>query len=63
MARLRAALGCSPGDLFEPSDGARGIPVFGGDDEDDILRERLKEAAGGLVDGPSFLRARIVGRA
>jgi hypothetical protein len=38
------------------------VPVFGGDDEDDIIRERLKHADGRLVDGPSFLAALLRGR-
>lgn len=63
MVRLCEALGCTPGDLFELVDDGHRVPVFGGDDEDDIIRERLKEAEGELIDGPSFLRALIDGRA
>lgn|GEM_PF-59850 len=62
LARLCEALGCGPGDLFELVDDGHRVPVFGGDDEDDILRERLKEAKAELIDGPSFLRALIDGR-
>ena len=59
VARLCEALGCTPGDLFELVDDGHRVPVFGGDDEDDIIRERLREADAELVDGPSFLEALI----
>ena len=62
LVRLCEALGCTPGDLFELVDDGHRVPVFGGDDEDDIIRERLKHADGRLVDGPSFLAALLRGR-
>lgn len=63
IARLCEVLICTPGDLFEVVDDGHRVPVFGGDDEDAIIRERLHEVGGDLVDGPSFLRALIEGRA
>ena len=63
MARLCEVLDCKPGDLFEFVDDGHRIPVFGGDDEDDVIRGRLGETDKNLIDGPSFLQALITGRA
>ncbi len=59
LARLCEVLGCAPGDLLELVDDGHRVPVFGGDDEDDIIRERLKHADGTLIDGRSFLEALV----
>ena len=63
LARLCAILRCEPGELFELVEDGHRVPVFGGDDEDDILRKRLRESETELIDGPTFLEALIDGRA
>ena len=63
LGRLCAVLQCGPGELFELVDDGHNVPVFGGDDEDDILRARLRESSRDLIDGPSFLQALRDGRA
>ena len=55
IVRLCEALACKPGDLFELVDDGHRVPVFGGDDEDEILLQRLADPV--RVDGPSFLEA------
>ena len=57
LSRLCAVLQCTPGELFELVDDGHNVPVFGGDDEDDIIRNRLRESGQDLIDGPSFLQA------
>ncbi len=57
LSRLCAVLQCTPGELFELVDDGHNVPVFGGDDEDDIIRNRLRESGHNLIDGPSFLQA------
>ncbi len=59
IARLCEVLTCSPGDLFELVDVSHRIPIFGGDDEAAILRQRLGETDDDLIDGPSFLQALV----
>lgn len=54
LARLCDVLDCEPGDLFEIEQDTHRVPVLGGPDEDDIIRERLREP-GRRVDGPSFV--------
>ncbi len=54
LARLCYVLDCEPGDLLEVERDSHALPVLGGPDEDDIIRQRLAEAAP-RVDGPSFL--------
>jgi hypothetical protein len=50
---------------FELVDDGHNVPVFGGDEEDDIIRNRLRERGHDLIDGPSFFagpsrRARVI---
>jgi putative transcriptional regulator len=54
LVRLCEALDCSPGDLLEVEADSHSVPVLGGPDEDEILRERLAEP-GRSVDGPTFI--------
>ncbi len=54
LIRLCDVLGCEPGDLFELASDGHQIPVLGGPDEDDLVRQRLQEP-GRRVDGASFL--------
>ena len=57
LGRLCAVLQCTPGELFELVGDGHNVPVFGGADEDDIIRDRLRESSQELIDGPSFLQA------
>lgn len=54
LARLCEALGCEPGDLFELKRDGHRVPLLGGPDEDELVRQRLQES-GRRVDGPSFV--------
>jgi putative transcriptional regulator len=57
LARLCAALDCTPGELFELRLDAiddHQVPVLGGSGEDEILRRRLRVEQR-VVDGPSFV--------
>lgn len=54
LARICEALECEPGDLFEFEPDSHRVPVLGGADEDEIIRQRLQEQ-GRNVDGPSFV--------
>ncbi len=54
LARICEALACEPGDLFEFEPDSHRVPVLGGPDEDEIVRQRLHEPRR-IVDGPSFL--------
>ena len=63
LGRLCAVLQCAPGELFELVDDGHNVPVFGGDDEDGILRDRLRKSSRDLIDGPSLLPALRDGRA
>lgn len=54
LARLCEVLDCQPGDLFELERDAHEVPVLGGPDEDDVIRDRLA-AVGARVDGPTFV--------
>jgi putative transcriptional regulator len=54
LARLCDALDCDPCELLQLERDAHQVPVLGGPDEDDIVRQRLKEP-GRRVDGPSFV--------
>ncbi len=54
LARLCDVLDCEPGALFELAAASHRVPIFGGPDEDEIIRERLREP-GRSVDGPSFV--------
>lgn len=54
LARICEALECEPGDLFELEHDSHRAPVLGRPDEDDIIRERLREPRR-VVDGPSFV--------
>jgi putative transcriptional regulator len=59
LARLCAALGCTPGDilLIDHSE-EHAAPVLGGPDEDDVIARRLAALdRAPRVDGPSFLAA------
>jgi putative transcriptional regulator len=53
LARLCEVLDCAPGDLFELEEDFHAVPVLGGDDEDEIIRQRLADP-GRRVDGPTF---------
>lgn len=53
IARLCEVLDCEPGDLFELEEDFHKVPVLGGDDEDEIIRQRLADS-GRRVDGPTF---------
>jgi transcriptional regulator with XRE-family HTH domain len=53
LARLSDALAVEPGELFEAVD-EHEVPVLGGPDEDDILRERLARRER-VIDGPTFM--------
>jgi putative transcriptional regulator len=54
LASLCEALDCQPGELFELECDEHRVPVLGGTDEDDIVRERLARGER-RVDGPSFI--------
>ncbi len=54
LARICEALHCEPGDLFELEHDSHEVPILGGPDEDEIVRQRLRES-GQVVDGPSFV--------
>lgn len=54
LARICEALDCEPGDIFALERDPHRVTVLGGPEEDDTIRERLKEP-GRIVDGPSFL--------
>ncbi len=54
LARLCDVLECEPGDLLEVEHDPHALPVLGGPDEDDLIRQRLAETTP-RVDGPSFL--------
>ena len=54
LARLCEVLECDPGDLFEVEEDFHRVPVLGGPDEDDVVRQRLQQP-GQRVDGPSFV--------
>lgn len=54
LARLCEVLDCEPGDLFELEEDFHKVPALGGDDEEEIIRQRLAEA-GRRVDGPTFV--------
>ncbi len=54
LARICEALDCEPGELFELEPDSHRVPVLGGTDEDEIVRQRLREP-GRVVDGPSFV--------
>lgn len=54
LARICEALNCQPGDLFELELDEHEVPVLGGPDEDEILRQRLRQP-GRTVDGSSFV--------
>lgn len=58
LASLCEALGCGPGDLLEVRGDGHEIPTLGGPDEDDLIRQRLREP-GRPVDGPSFLESLV----
>ncbi|MEJ7653890.1 MAG: helix-turn-helix domain-containing protein [Chloroflexia bacterium] len=53
LARLCEVLNCDPGICLRWCT-TRVVPVLGGPDEDDIIRQRLGETTP-RVDGPSFL--------
>jgi len=55
LARLCAALACEPGDLLILTEVEPPL-VLGGQDEDDLVRERLANP-GKRIDGPTFLQA------
>ena len=55
LARLCEVLDCEPGELFELVQD-QPVPVLGGPDEDDILRERLRNL-GRRIDGLTSLEA------
>jgi putative transcriptional regulator len=54
LARICEVLNCEPGDLFEIEEDFHKVPVLGGEDEDDIIRQRLADP-GRRVDGPTFI--------
>ncbi len=54
LARICEALDCEPGELFEIEPDSHWVPILGGPDEDEIVRQRLRED-GRIVDGPSFV--------
>lgn len=54
LARICAVLDCEPCDLLEFERESHRLPVLGGPDEDDIVRQWLAEP-GRIVDGPSFV--------
>ena len=54
LARICEALECEPGELFEYEPDSHRVPLLGGPDEDEIVRQRLREP-GRIVDGPSFV--------
>jgi putative transcriptional regulator len=62
LARLCDVLDCQPGDLFTVEHDPHHVPVLGGPDEDEIIRERLMHP-GRRVDGASFVAElqRLVG--
>ena len=53
LARICEALECEPGEFFEFEPDSHRVPLLGGPDEDEIVRQRLREP-GRIVDGPSF---------
>jgi len=56
LARLCEVLECQPGELLELETDAHRLPVLGGPEEDELLRQRLREAGSGpRVDGPTFM--------
>lgn len=54
LARICEALECEPGELLEFEPDSHRVPVLGGADEDETVRQRLREP-GRIVDGPSFV--------
>lgn len=54
LVRLCDVLHCQPGDLFELEAVSHTVPVLGGPDEDDVIRQRLLDP-GRRVDGASFV--------
>jgi putative transcriptional regulator len=54
LARLCDVLGCEPGEIFEFERDSHQAPVLGGPDEDEIVRQRLRDP-GRRVDGASFV--------
>lgn len=54
VARICEVLECEPADLLELERDAHRVPVLGGPDEDEIVRERLAKP-GRTIDGPSFV--------
>ncbi len=54
LARLCEALDCEPGEIVTLDREAHRAPVLGGSDEDEIIRERLRDTDK-RVDGPSFV--------
>ena len=56
LARLCEVLDCQPGDLLELEADWHRVPVLGGPDEDELLRQRLRELdTGPRIDGPTFM--------
>src|SRR3972149_5201027 len=43
LARICEALECEPGELFELEPDSHRVPLLGGPDEDEIVRQRLRE--------------------
>lgn len=54
LARICDVLDVEPGELFELERDSHLVPVLGGPDEDEFVRERLRNA-GQIVDGPTFV--------
>ena len=54
LARICEALDCRPGDLLEIELDTHRLPILGGPDEDEIIRQRLSGPVR-VVDGPSFV--------
>ena len=56
LARLCDVLNCEPGEFFELQQDLHRVPLLGGPDEDDLVRQRIDEApTGRRVDGVTFL--------
>lgn len=55
IARLAETLLCTPGDLIVTEAVDDAVPVFGGPDEDEIIRRRLADTSV-TIDGPALVR-------
>jgi putative transcriptional regulator len=54
LARLCEVLECDPGELFEINLDEHHVPTLGGPEEDNLIRDRLRDDQA-RIDGPSFL--------